>query len=191
MAGSLVERMMEMLERQGFVDVILPFLLIFTIMFAMLQKTQILGEGKKNFNVIVSLVTSLLVVIPHVTGRYPVDADPVVIINTAIPQVSLIIVAIIFLLIMLGVFGQDKVFLGMAAPGWVLAFSLIIITIIFGSAAGWFDGKLENWLTRVFGPDAIAIFIMIAVFAIIISFITRDPQKPVSSGIDLNKLYSK
>ena len=124
MAGSLVERFIEAMERQGFVDVVLPFLLIFTIMFAVLQKTQVLGEKKKNFNVVIALVSSLLVVIPHVTNRYPVGSDPIIIINNAIPQVSLVLVAIVFLLILIGVFGQDKEFLGLAAPGWVMFISL-------------------------------------------------------------------
>ena len=40
------------LESWGLTDVLLPFLLVFTIIFAILQKSNILGEGKKNFNVI-------------------------------------------------------------------------------------------------------------------------------------------
>jgi hypothetical protein len=195
MAGSLVERLMEAMERQGFIDVVFPFLLIFTIMFAMLQKTQVLGKDKKNFNVVIALVTSLLVVIPHVTNRYPVDADPIIILNSALPQVSLVIVAVLFLLILIGVFGQDKVFLGLAAPGWVMFISLGIIIAIFGGAAGWWDGKFERWMISWFGPDAIAIFIMILVFAIIISFITSEPKdKPEPgkfAGFDLNKLFKE
>ena len=120
MAGSAIERLIENMERAGFVDVVLPFLLIFTIMYAIFQKTHILGEKKKNFNAVISLVISLLVVIPHVTRRYPADSDPITILNNAIPQVSLVIVAVIFLLILIGVFGQEKVFLGLAAPGWVM-----------------------------------------------------------------------
>lgn len=192
MAGSLIERFMQAMERQGFVDVVLPFLLIFTIMFAILQKTQVLGEKKKNFNVVIALVSSLLVVIPHVTNRYPVDSDPIVIINNAIPQVSLILVAVIFLLILIGVFGQDKVFLGLAAPGWIMFVSLGIIIAIFGGAAGWWDGKFERWMTSVFGPDAIAILIMILVFGIVISFITSEPSQESGLkrvGVDLSKLF--
>ena len=43
----------QIMENIGIVDVLLPFLLIFTIIFAVLQKTKILGESKKNFNVII------------------------------------------------------------------------------------------------------------------------------------------
>ena len=53
----------------GLFDVVLPFLLVFTIMFAILEKTKILGtedkEGhvsKKNLNSMVSFVVAMLVV---------------------------------------------------------------------------------------------------------------------------------
>src|SRR3989344_1351569 len=46
----------------GGFDVLLPFLLVFTIVFAILEKTNILGEDKKNFNVIIALVIGALLV---------------------------------------------------------------------------------------------------------------------------------
>ncbi len=59
------------LDRIGFVDILLPFLLIFTIIFAVLEKTKILGEGKKNMNVGIALIFALITVIPHATGNFP------------------------------------------------------------------------------------------------------------------------
>ena len=58
-------------------DVLLPFLLIFTIVFAILQKTKIMGKERKNYNVVIALVVALSVVIPHVTGSYPAGIDVV------------------------------------------------------------------------------------------------------------------
>lgn len=45
-----------------FVDVILPFLLVFTLVFAVLDKTKLLGEGKKQINAITSLVIGLILI---------------------------------------------------------------------------------------------------------------------------------
>ena len=45
------------------VEIILPFLLVFTIVFAVLQKTEILGKGKKQIDVIVALVIGLIFVV--------------------------------------------------------------------------------------------------------------------------------
>jgi len=113
------------LDRVGFVDVFLPFLLIFTVIFAILEKTKILGEGKKNMNSGIAIIFALLVVVPHVTGNFPAGYDPVQIINAALPTISLLVVAIISLMILIGVFYHDRLMLGVAAPGWVALFSVV------------------------------------------------------------------
>lgn len=43
-------------------ELILPFLLVFTLIFAILDKTKILGEGKRQINAIISLVVGLIFV---------------------------------------------------------------------------------------------------------------------------------
>ena len=164
----------ESLETWGLTDVMLPFLLVFTIVFAVLEKIKILGEEKRNLNVVVSLVLALSVVIPHVTNSYPINFDPVDIINGALPAVSILVVAIMMLLILIGVFAHDKLFLGLTAPGWIGLFSVLAIIFIFGSSAGWWDSGVTNSLEDFFGEDAIAIVIMILVFGIIIAFITGE-----------------
>ena len=185
------------LENWGFTDVMLPFLLIFVIVYAVLQKTRILGETKKNLNVVVAVVFALLVVIPHVTGRFPANADPVLIINEALPQVSIVLVAVIFLLILIGVFGQDYVFLGVTMPGWITLVSLVVIILIFGGAAGWWSGQFGNTLENFFGTEGVAVFIMLLTFGIIIAWITSDSKEREDRtilnrmGMDFSKLFGK
>ena len=185
------------LDRWGLTDVLLPFLLIFVVIFAILQKTRILGEEKKNLNAAVALVVGLLVVIPHVTRRYPANADPVQIMNDALPQVSLVLVAVIFLLILIGVFGQDYVFLGMSAPGWIAIFSIIVIVAIFGGAAGWWSGGLNTNLERFFGEDVVAVVVMLLMFGLIIAWVTSESKEKEDRslinrlGVDLSKLFGK
>ena len=187
-----LEGFIQALDRWGVADIMLPFLLIFVIIYAILQKTKILGDSKKNLNVIVAVVVGLLVVIPHATGKFPRNADPVVIINDSIPQVSIVLVAVIFLLILLGVFGQEQVFLGLSMPGWIAFFSFIVIVIIFGGAAGWWSGSFGQTLENLFGTEGIAIAIMLLVFGIIIAWITHDSHDKSTSqglGIDFSKLF--
>ena len=83
----------------GLWDIMLPFILVFTVMFAMLQKTNVLGENKKNLNMAVSLVLGLSFVVPHVLRLYPAHADPVEIINKALPQVSVVVIAVMMLMV--------------------------------------------------------------------------------------------
>ena len=45
-----------------FVKGILPFLLVFALVFAVLDRSKILGEGKKQINAIIAFVVGILVV---------------------------------------------------------------------------------------------------------------------------------
>jgi len=177
------------------VEYLLVFLLIFVIVYAILQKTRILGEGKKNLNIIVAVVVGLLVIIPSATGRFPPNADPVIIISNALPSVSIVLVAIIFLLVMIGVFGQENVFLGMSMPGWIAFFSFAVILIIFGGAAGWWSGYFGDTLEQFFGTESIAIVVMLLIFGVVIAWITSDSKESEDRstfkrmGIDFSKLF--
>jgi len=190
------EEFIRIADRWGLTEVLLPFLLIFVVMYAVLTKTKVLGETKKNLNVTVAIVIGLLVVIPHVMGTLPPNKDPVTILNKALPQVSIVIVAIVFLLVLIGVFGHEQVFLGMTMPGWVMLLSVITIAVIFGSAAGWWQPGITQSIQNFFGADSLSIVIMILVFGIIIAYITSEPKEGPSqglkkAGIDLDKLFKK
>lgn len=194
MASTTLGNLAKSLERIGFVDVLLPFLLIFTVIFAVLEKTKIMGEGKRNMNVGIAFIFALLVVVPHVTGNFPAGYDPVKIINAALPSVSLVVVAVIALMILIGVFAHDRVMLGLTAPGWVGLFSIVTLVFIFGSAAGWWKTGFLKWLENIFGTDIVAVAIMLLVFGIIIAFVTGGgEQEKVGAlnrvGIDLGKLF--
>ena len=191
-----LDNFMTSLDRWGILDVMLPFLLIFVIVYAILQKTKILGETKKNLSAAVAVIVALLVVIPHVTGRFPANADPVLIINDALPQVSIVLVAIIFLLIMIGVFGQDYVMLGVTMPGWITLISFVIIVLIFGGSAGWWTSSFGSTLENFFGTEGVAVFIMLITFGVIIAWITHEGKEEEKStlkrlGIDFDKLFGK
>lgn len=169
-----LERFIDSLESWGLTDVFLPFLLIFVIIFAILQKTHVLGENKKNLNLAVAVIFGLLVIIPHVTDSYPNNYDIVDIMNSALPTVSIVVVAVIMLLILLGIFGADATAFGMRLGGWIAIISIALIVIIFGGAAGWWGNW--GWFSNFFGSDAVALIIILLVFGIIIAFITAGEK---------------
>ena len=161
------------LEYYGLSDVLLPFLLIFTVVFAIMQKTQPLGE-KKQFNVMIALVMALAVIIPHVLGYYPANADVVTIINSALPSVSIVLVAVVMVLLIVGLFG-GKATWGGALSGWIAFAAFILVFVIFANAANWFT-YWPSWLWWLSDPDTQALLIVVGVFALIIWFITREPS---------------
>ena len=163
--------LIETLESFGVADVLLPFILIFTIIFAVLQRTKLLGEDRKNFNVVIALVVALSVVIPHVLDTYPSGLDIVDIINTVLPQVSLVAVAFLLVLILAGIVGGD--IMGKSLAGFFVVLAIIAIVAIFGGALGWWE---SGWFYNIFGEEAVSLVVMILVFGLIIWFITRDTK---------------
>lgn len=175
-----LEFVVRTLDSWGLTDVLLPFLLIFTIFFAIFQKSKILGENRRNMNVGISLVISLLVIVPHVLHAYPQGADVIDIMNKALPNVSIVVVAVIMLLVLLGIFGGEAKLVGMKMGNWVAIISLILIVWIFGAAAGWW-GASSTWWTWL-RNDVIAIIIILLVFGLIIAFVTAEDGSENSAG---------
>ena len=144
-----------------FTNVILPFLFIFTIIFAILDKTRFLGE-KKDVNAIVALVFGLVVVgVPWAIG---------VVLNI-IPVVVVIIVILISWLMTYGFLGGYKPGEGIS-PAWLKTFQ-ILLGIVFIGTIVWATGayKLivnQLWANQL-GETILLIGAVIAVIAIVIS----------------------
>ena len=173
------------LDDVGVLDVIMPFILVFTIIYAVLQKTKILGktedgQPRKNFNVIIALVMALATVIPHVTGKtsyYGIGiVDVVDIINTALPNVALVAVIIIMILITIGVFGKEFD-IGEGYGGIFVILAILVFGFIFATSAGWFaQGTLPSWLYFVYDSQFQALVVALLVFGVIIYFITKESK---------------
>lgn len=175
----------KMLENYGLLDVLLPFLLIFTIAFAVLQKSNILGDSKKPFNKVIALVLALAVIVPHVMDRYPPGADVVVIINSSLPNVSLLMVAGMMVLLLIGVFGKDVNIAGTGLDGIVTFAAIVSVILIFMGSAGWL-GAPPSWLSWLFDEETLSLVIILLAFGLIVSFITREeePEKKRKNFFD-------
>ena len=186
------------LNEIGSLDVALPFLLIFTIIFAALQKTKILGNKDagteaektgKRYNIVVALVIALLIVIPHVVyhdgditngrlgGALMGLPDVVEIINNSLPAISVWVVGILMLLLMLGLFGAKFGILETPISTWITGAAVIIVAYIFAASAGYVR-QLPGPLKALHDPSNQAALIIILVFAIIIWFVVREPAQP-------------
>src|SRR3989344_8854757 len=124
-----LEEFVRISESWGLTDVMLPFLLIFVIFFAILTKVKVFGEKSSRYNLIVALVIALVFVIPHVMDRYPSNFDPVEIMNEALPNISIVIVAAIAALIIIGAFGGQVTTRPAYLTGGVVLMGAVIYTI--------------------------------------------------------------
>lgn len=175
--------MMATLGNMGFMDVVLPFMLIFAVIYFTL--TTVLKEmfGKKDENndnskyaIVVAFVIALGVIIPHVTKSYPPGMDVVNIINSALPSVVVVAIAILGLMVLLGMFNIKILEWGGKTITPVIVIAAIgIIVYIFVGASGkaW---RMPNWIRTLFGSDTITLVITLLVFGLIVWFITK-PKK--------------
>jgi len=141
-----------------FVDIILPFILVFTVIFAILQKSEILGKGKRQIDALVSLVIALIVV------SY---ANAVGIITSLMPFLAVsVIVILVFLILYSMVFhGEDKfqLHMGLKIAVGILIGIGVIVAVLFSTGA-WDYIKYE-WLSA---GDSSAIFTNILFLVIVI-----------------------
>jgi len=178
------------LQQAGVADVLLPFLLVFTLVFAIMEKTELFGKEKKNVHIIVALVMGLAVVIPHVTGMYSQQTDVVNIINSALPNISVGIIAVVMLLLLLGLWGGTN-FAESKATGWMIGIAMLFVIFVFVNAAGYFQ-NLPSWLYFLEDPSTQALIIIVIVFFVLMAYITKEPgEKKGGLFEELTKLAKK
>ena len=96
---SPLEIAVNFLKDFGFFDILLPFLLVFTIVFAILEKTMILGQEnnkpKKNINAMVAFSIALFVV---------AASNIVAVLQQSLPMVTLVLIVIVSFMLLMGSF---------------------------------------------------------------------------------------
>jgi len=163
--GGRFQEIFYYLEYWGLSEVILPFILIFTIIYAVLQKVALFAEPK--FNGIIALAISLITVIPHVLGKYPAGMDIVTIINTSLPETALLIVAVLMLLIMTGLIWGKAPTEGIFA-GVVAILAAIVLIIIFISPI------TPIPIISQIDPALQTLIIVIIVFGLVFWYVTKE-----------------
>lgn len=161
------------LQSFGFYDVVLPFLLVFTIVFAILEKTKILGTEeikgvkytKKNLNSIVAFVIAFLVV---------ASTRLVAAINQIMANVVLLLLLSISFLLLIGSFFKEDEDVYLKEGPWRTLFMLIMfvgIVIIFLNAFGWlttsWDWLVAHWQTNFVGTVVLLLFVALFMYYIV------------------------
>jgi hypothetical protein len=171
-------------EKLGIYDVILPFLLVFTIVFAILEKTKIFGtediDGKKytrkNLNSMIAFVSAFLVV---------ASTKLVAIINETVANVVLLLILGVCFLMLAGSFhsGDKEFFLD---KKWATFFMILMfagIVLIFANAVKIEDDKsVLQWIwEKVFlnwDTTAVSSVILLVLVIGVMVFVSMGGAKP-------------
>ncbi|QQG39143.1 MAG: hypothetical protein HYS32_01655 [Candidatus Woesearchaeota archaeon] len=152
-------------QSSGLFTVVLPFLLVFTLVFAVLQKVKILGEDKR-VNVIIAIIVGLLIL----QSNFAVAA-----INNFLPNIALVLVVAIMFIVVLGLLfvGDDDKWKGVVG-GWS---TVIAVIGIFWALT--FDSFNEIWNLPPWlflSDSAKATLLVIFTIIVVIWLVTRDSE---------------
>jgi predicted membrane channel-forming protein YqfA (hemolysin III family) len=170
-------------DQIGLYDVVLPFLLVFTLVFGVLEKSKILGTEKqgdkgqvsrKNLNSMVAFCTGFFVV---------ASAQLVSLINVFVSRVALILVILVMFMLLLGSMHKQQ-----DANGFdfftthknvfyvLMGLISIALVLIFLDGVGWLGPLWEyvngSWDSNLMGT--IMLFVVVVGF---IWFITGSPKE--------------
>lgn len=172
----------EELQRWGFRDFFLPFLLFFAILFAILQQIKLFTEKKdgkdvpdRKINAVIAGVMAAMIVVPHVIGTIYTTFDPVEVMYDILPASAFIIITIAIVSILMGLV-EAKV----PTP--------LMLFIGFGAVAIIVYLFLSNIFPNIgfrplMDPKLQALIVVLLVFGLIVWFIVRQPKEPEASDL--------
>lgn len=183
---SVFRGVITFLDQIGIYDVVLPFLLVFTIVFAILEKTAIFGHEtingksytKKNLNSMVAFVSAFLVV---------ASSRLVATINEALANVVLLLLLSISFLMLIGSFYKEGESVSLEG-GWRNFFMIAMfvgIVFVFLHAIKTKDGDsflvwLWEYLSDYWTTNFVATIILILGIVVFMFWITK-PEAGTSS----------
>ena len=156
-----------------FREFILPFLLVFTILFAVLDKTNVFGEGKRQINAIVSAISGLILL------AFPASRDLIV---NLIPFMAVVLIILfIFILLYAFVAGDTKDLFSKGIKvtfGIAIAIAVVIAVLVF-------SGVWDDIWNSIRTSSSIAInifFLVIIVLAIaVVLFLGKGKSSTASA----------
>ena len=119
---------------------ILPFLLVFVLIFAILQKTKVLGEGKSQIDALVSLAIALILI------GFPTPRDMIV---NIVPWLGVALVILLVFFLIYGFAGGDFS-KGEGTPKWMKNALLVVGVIFVVALVVWFGGfwpTVQDWFS--------------------------------------------
>lgn len=153
-----------------FTDYILPFVLVFTLIFAILQKTQLFGEGRKQINAIIGLVVGVILI------AFPFARDIIV---QLMPFLAVsAVVLLVFMLLYGFVMGKEKDVLHKGVKitlGIILG--LALITVLLFVSGYW--GPIYNLMFGREGSSQvwINILLIVVIAGAVISVVVGKDKK--------------
>jgi len=156
------------LQHPIFTQYIFPFLLMFFIVFAILEKTKLFGEGKKQLNALTAFVISLIFV--GAVGPKLIVGNMILFLSVAI------VIVFVFLLIWGFIFGDEKGFKVQDWMKWILGILggvAVVVAVVFATGlntqlASFFSSQSQIWTSVA--------FIVVIVIALALVLLSKEKK---------------
>lgn len=181
--GGTFQNTLQYLQSWGFFDVVIPFALIFAVIYTALTKVDFLKD--KNIRIVVALSISLMTVVPHVIGISLGGIDVVNVINQFLPETTLVVITLVVVLLLTGLIGGDK---KNKLADWAPWGGLIIVGFLLLRAINPDSIPFLNQYALFNDTSFQGLIIAAAVFALIVYFVTGgsgDSDKPKGKEVKL------
>ncbi len=160
--GGTIGNMLSQWEQAGFFAYLLPFLLIFALVFGLLTSIKIF-EDKKAINAIIALVVGLMALQFGFVSQF---------FSEIFPRLGIGLAVLLVIIIFLGILMPKESWINYTMFG-VGAIIVIIIIAKTAGAVGW----SSSWWWNNNWPTIIGIVFILAVIGIIVS--SSKPKKPL------------
>jgi hypothetical protein len=160
---------------------ILAFLIVFVIMYALLRKTQILGEERFTHLFIAFLIATVFVTAASVRQ----------IVLNVVPWFAVLVIALFFILVLAGFIGKPEEIIGKRV-GWIFVIVLILIFLIsgikvFSSSLGSYlpgpyygaggDQQILFFLDWLYSPRIVGAALLLGVAAVVSWVLVKSKKK--------------
>jgi hypothetical protein len=152
--GGAIGNMLSSWEQAGFFSYLLPFLLIFALIFGILNQVQLFKEAKA-INGVIALTVALMALQFEIVSRFFAEI---------FPRLGIGLSIILVIIILLGLFIDPK-------KGWIMytllgiaAIVVVVVLVNTAGAVGWQTGYFwsENW------SSIVGVIVFVILLAVII-----------------------
>ena len=193
--GQALSNLVYYLEQYGFMDVLLPSLLIFAVVFGVLQRIKLFKThkmewdkenkkwvpaktdektkevpmvGDRKINGILAIIIALVVVLPHAARVYHAGLDPVLMIYQFLPNTTVILIAILAVVLLFGL-AEANVRSSLQLLLGIIAAGVLVFLIALAVFPGFFP--TFDFLRD---PSVQAVLLIVLVAGLVIYFAMRE-----------------
>lgn len=176
---SVFQNVLIFFHEIGLYDVVLPFLLVFTLVYALLDKTRVLGIervgdkefAKRNINSMVAFVIAFFVI---------ASTQLVAMISQIVAHTVMLLLLIFLFMLLVGSMHRDTKE-GFQLEGWTKSTFYVImfvgIILIFLNAFGWLQMLWQLMMTGWWTSQLFGVVVLIIILVGVMAFVVWSPDR--------------